>query len=174
MGASEPGNGRQAGRGGPAQRALRRQERRLQRAHAARLDGRARQDRRPAQRRHRGERDAGRRPRPGQPRRRPGGQALASASPSRRLGPRVGREHRVGQQPDRRPGAPDQRDAARHRGGRRRRPEQEDQRRRRGRGPRAQAHHQRDGRPAQPVRLRGHARRSARSAPRASSVRRPP
>ena len=68
-------------------------------------------------------------------------------------------ERRVGQQPDRRPRAPDQRDAARHRRGRRRRPEQEDLGRRPRRDARAEEHHQRDGRPAQRLRLRGDPRR---------------
>ena len=62
---------------------------------------------------------------------------------------------RVGQQPDRGPRASDQRDAAGHRRGRRRRSEQEDHRRRPRRDARAQEHHQRDGGSAQPVHLGG-------------------
>ena len=60
MGASEPGNADRLDEAVLLERPVRRQEGRLQRAHAARLDGRAGQDRRPAQRRHRGQRDAGR------------------------------------------------------------------------------------------------------------------
>ena len=61
-----------------------------------------------------------------------------------------------GQQPDR-PGAQHRR---RHDGGRQRRPVQEDHGRRQGRDPRAQEHHQHDGRPAQLVRRGGDARRA--------------
>ena len=46
-----------------------------------------------------------------------------------------------------------------HDGGRQRRPVEEDHRRRQGRDPRAEEHHQHDGRSAQQLRQRGHARR---------------
>ena len=65
------------------------------------------------------------------------------------------RKRRVGQQPDRRARAPDERDAARHRRGRRRRPQQEGLRRRPRRDARPEEHDQRDGRPAQRLHLRG-------------------
>ena len=94
----------------------------------------------------------------GQPGRRQAGQAVAAR---RRSAARPGlvRERRIGQQPDRRPGAPDERDAARDRRGRRRRPEQEGLGRRPRRDARAEEHHQRDGRPAQRLHLRGDPRR---------------
>ncbi len=77
-----------------------------------------------------------------------GGQALA-ASRARRMDPELVGQRRVGQQPDRRPRATDERDAARHRRRRRRRPEQEGLGRRPRRDARAEEHDQRHGRPAQ-------------------------
>ena len=62
-------------------------------------------------------------------------------------------------EPDRRPRATHLRDAAGDRCRRRRRPQQEGHRRRRRRDARAQEHHQRDGRPAQRIRVGGDPRR---------------
>ena len=83
---------------------------------------------------------------------------------ARRPGRRAGRRRHLegphrqrqlhGRQPDR-PGAQHRR---RDHRGRQRRPVQEDHRRRAGRDPRAEEHHQHDGRPAQRVRLGSHAR----------------
>ena len=81
-------------------------------------------------------------------------------------------ERRVGQQPDRRPGAADQRDAAGDRRGGRRRSEQEGVGRRAGRDAGSEEHHQRHGRPAQRVRFRADPGGPGGRAPRASWVRR--
>ena len=91
--------------------------------------------------------------------RRQAGQAVAADRRCGGLGPRWSGPIDVGQQPDRRPRAPHQRDAARDRRGRRRRPQQEGLGRRPRRDARAQEHDQRDGRSAQRVHLRGDARR---------------
>ena len=66
-------------------------------------------------------------------------------------------KRRIGEQPDRLAGAAHGRDAARDRRGGRRRPEQEDLPRRPRRDAGPEEHHQRDGRPAQRVRVRADA-----------------
>ena len=84
-------------------------------------------------------------------------QALAAAR-ARRMDAELVGERRVGQQPHRRPGAPHHRDAAGHRRGRRWRPEQEGLGRRARRDVGVEEHHQRNGRSAQRIHFRGHAR----------------
>ena len=70
----------------------------------------------------------------------------------------VGRPHRVGQLDGREPDGPGPQHRPGHHRGRPGRPDPEDHRRRPRRDPRAQGHHQHDGRPARLVRRRGHAR----------------